>query len=137
MQAQLLLWQAWLAPHLFPQLPQLLLSLLALTQVLQHLPVEHWMSLLQLVEAPSLVVHWLLLVLQYLVEPQSFDVPVPQLPPPSQPADTTALQSELHWFGQAVFESGNTHDAWVPSQYFLPQVPVPLQLVRGVVRVLH
>ena len=84
-----------------------------------------------------LPVHWLLLVLQYWLELQEFAEPVPQLPEPSQLDDTTELQSELHWFEHAVFEPGNTHDVWVPSQYFLPHVPLPGQLVRGVVRVLH
>jgi hypothetical protein len=48
-QAQLLLLQVRLAPHWFPQPPQLLLSWAGFTQVLQHLPVEHWISLLQAV----------------------------------------------------------------------------------------
>jgi hypothetical protein len=34
---------------LFPQLPQLLLSWEAFTHVLQHLLVEHWISLVQAV----------------------------------------------------------------------------------------
>jgi hypothetical protein len=66
-----------------------------------------------------------------------FGVPVPQLPAPSQLEDSTELQSLLHWLGQAVCAPGNTQDALVPLQYFLPQVPVPLQLVRGTVKVLH
>lgn len=125
-------------PQATPQAPQLLLSVLVLTHVPQHLPVAHWMSLLQAVVAlVILLVHWLLLVLQYSLEVQLFGVAVPQLPAPSQVDDNTALQSELHWLGQAVCAPGNTHDGWVPSQYFFPQVPVPVQLVRGVVRVLH
>lgn len=137
MQAQLPPLQPVLAPHLIPQPPQLLLSVLALTQVLQHLLVEHWMSLVQAVEVLTLLVHWLLLVLQYWLELQLFGVPAPQLPAPSQLEASTALQSALHWLGQAVWVPGNTQDAWLPSQYFLPQVPLPVQLVRGVVRVLH
>lgn len=39
-----------LAPHVFPQLPQLLLSLLASTHTLQHLPLEHCTSLVHAVE---------------------------------------------------------------------------------------
>ena len=35
------------ASHLLPQEPQLLLSVAGLIQVPQHLPVEHWISLLQ------------------------------------------------------------------------------------------
>jgi hypothetical protein len=58
--------QVRFAPHLFPQLPQLLLSWAAFTQVLQHLFVVHWISLLQaVVVLEILFVHWLLLVLQY------------------------------------------------------------------------
>ena len=94
-----------------PQPPQLLLSVLALTQVLQHLPVEHWMSLVQAVVVPLiLAVHWLLLVLQYWLELQLFAVPAPQLPEPSQLEDMTALQSVLHWLGQAVCVPGNTQE---------------------------
>jgi len=39
--AQLPPWHDVLAPHLLLQPPQLLLSVLALTQLLQHLPVVH------------------------------------------------------------------------------------------------
>ena len=137
-QAQLLFVQVRLAPHLFPQLPQLLLSWVAFTHVLQHLPVVHWISLLQaVVVLEILLVHWLLLVLQYWFERQLFDVAVPQLPVPSQLEDITADQSVLQVLGQAVADPGYTQAVCVPSQYFVPQVPLPVQPVRAVVVALH
>jgi hypothetical protein len=123
---------------LLPQPPQLLLSWAAFTQVLQHLPVVPWISLLQAVLVLEiLLVHWLLLVLQYWFEGQLLGVAAPQLPAPSQLEVMTAAQSELHVLGQAVAEPGNTQAVCVPSQYFVPQVPLPEQLVRAVVVVLH
>jgi hypothetical protein len=134
----LLFVQVRLAPHLFPQLPQLLLSWAVFTQVLQHLPVEHWISLLHaVVVLVILAVHWLVLVLQYWLDGQGFVVAPPQLPMPSQLDDMAADQSVLHVFGQAVDDPGNTHAVCVPSQYLVPQVPLPEQLVRGVEVVLH
>jgi hypothetical protein len=137
-QAQVLLAQVRLAPHLFPQPPQLLLSWAGLTQVPQHVPVAHWMSLLQVVEVlVILFAQALVLVLQYWFEGQLSAVAVPQTPAPLQLEDKIDAQSELHELGQAVADPGKTQDGFVPSQYFLPQVPLPGQLVRGVVVALH
>jgi hypothetical protein len=47
-------------------------------------------------------VHWLVLVLQYWLEGQLLGEPVPQVPDPLQVDDITAVQSLLHWLGQAV-----------------------------------
>ncbi len=96
------------------------------------------MSSVQAVELlVILLTHALLLASQYWVEPQACAVAAPQLPMPSQLADITELKSLLHCSGHAVSEPGKTQDAWVPSQYFLPQMPLPAQLVRGVVTVVH
>jgi len=126
-----------LAPQLFPQLPQLLLSLLASTQTVQHLALEHCTSLSHSVEFESLAVHSLVLVSQYWLEAQSFGVPGPQVPDPLQVEDITAVHSALHSSGQGVSAPGKTQDAWAPSQYVVPQVPVPVQAVRGVVVIRH
>jgi hypothetical protein len=79
----------------------------------------------------------LVLVLQYWLDEQLFAEAVPQLPAPSQLEASTAAQSVLHVLGQAVADPGNTQDVCVPSQYFVPQVPLPGQLVRAVEVVLH
>jgi hypothetical protein len=84
-----------------------------------------------------LLAHWLVLVLQYWPDGQLFVVAAPQLPVPSQLEDMTAAQSVLHVFGQAVVDPGNTQEGCVPSQYFVPQVPLPGQLARAVEVVLH
>ena len=51
-------------------------------------------------------VHWVVLVLQYWLEEQLLGEPAPQAPDPLQVEDITAVQSLLHWFGQAVSAPG-------------------------------
>ncbi len=127
-----------MAPHLFPQLPQLFLSVVGSTQtLLQHLALEHCTSFEHGLVFESLLVHWLVLVLQYWLEPQSCGVPATPEPDPLQAEGTTAVHSVLHWSGQGVSPPGKTQPACEPSQYVVPQVPLPLQPVRGVVVIRH
>ena len=76
-------------------------------------------------------------MLQYSPDGQLVAEGAPQLPVPSQVEDMAADQSLLLEFGQETVDPGNTQDVCVPSQYCLPQAPLPGQLERGVADVLH